>query len=57
MTGDLFEKTDTNYFFLIRYSDAKKYSLDEIRDKKLFGKYIVTRDADGKFDRNIRYME
>lgn len=57
MTGDLFEKTDTNYFFLIRYADAKKYSLDEIRDKKLFGKCIVTRDADGKFDRNIRYME
>ena len=53
----LFAKTDTLYFFLVKYGNVKKYSLDEIRDKKLFGKCIVTRDVDGKFDRNIRYME
>lgn len=45
---------DTCYFFLIKYGDAKKYSWDEIRDKKLYRKWIVTRNKDGDFDRNIR---
>lgn len=46
---------DTYYFFLIKYDDAKRYSWDEIRAKKLFRKWIVTKNAEGKFDNEIRY--
>ena len=48
---------DTCYFFLVKYSDSRYYSWDEIRTKKLYGKCIVTRNADGELDRNIRYMK
>ena len=51
----LLRKTDTTYFFLIKWSDAKRYSWDEIREQKLYRKWIVTRDKDGNYDRNIRY--
>ncbi|MBO7100328.1 MAG: hypothetical protein J6W21_10735 [Bacteroidaceae bacterium] len=47
-------KTDTCYFFLIKWSDAKKYSWDEIRDKKMYRTWIVTKDKDGNYDTNIR---
>lgn len=50
-------KTDTAYFFLIKWSDAKKYSWDEIREQKLYRKWIVTRDKDGNYDTNIRYSD
>ena len=54
--SNLFVNSDTCYLFLVKYKDAKIYSWDEIRTKKLYGKCIVTRNADGEFDRNIRYM-
>ena len=50
-------KTDTAYFFLIKWSDAKRYSWDEIREQKLYRKWIVTRDKDGNYDTNIRYSD
>jgi len=53
----LLRKTDTAYFFLIKWSDAKKYSWDEIREQKLYRKWVVTRDKKGEFDRNIRYSD
>jgi len=53
----LFEQKDTCYFFLVKLKDAKRYSWDEIRTKKLFRKWIVTRDKEGKFDKNIRYSK
>ena len=53
----LFDKNDTCYFFLIKWSDAKKYSWDEIRDKKMYRTWIVTKDKDGNYDTNIRYLE
>ena len=34
----LLRKTDTTYFFLIKWSDAKRYSWDEIREQKLYRK-------------------
>jgi hypothetical protein len=49
--------TDTCYFFLVKLKDAKRYSWDEIRTKKLFRRWIVTRDKEGKFDKNIRYSK
>ena len=48
-------ETDTCYFFLIKMSDAKKYSWDEIRANELFRKLVVVKGKDGKFDRNIKY--
>jgi len=50
-------KTDTTYFFLIKWSDARKYTWDEIREQKLYRKWVVTRDKKGEFDRNIRYSD
>ncbi|MFA4047112.1 hypothetical protein HPS54_08260 [Prevotella sp. PCHR] len=52
----LFTNSDTCYFFLVRWKDAKRCSWDEIRSQKIFRKWIVVRNADGKFDRNIKYM-
>ncbi len=52
---DYYLLSDTCYFFLIKWSDAKRYSWDEIREQKLYRKWIVTRDKDGNYDRNIRY--
>lgn len=52
----LFHNTDTCYFFLIKWENTKRFSWDEIRAKKLFHRWIVTRDKEGKFDKNIRYL-
>ena len=51
----LLRKTDTCYFFLIKWSDARKYTWDEIRKNKLYRKWIVTRDKNDEYDTNIRY--
>ena len=53
----LLRKTDTAYFFLIKWSDAHRYSWDEIRANKLYRKWVVTRDKDGNYDKNIRYLD
>ena len=50
----LFNNTDTCYFFLIKWKDAKQYSWDEIRIKKLYHRRIVVRDFNGKFDKTIQ---
>lgn len=50
-------KNDTCYFFLIKWSDAKRYSWDEIRDKKMYRTWIVTKDKNGEYDKNIRYSD
>ena len=50
----LFENTDTCYFFLVKWKDAKNHSWDEIRTKKLYRRRIIVRNADGKFDRTIQ---
>lgn len=50
-------KIDTCYFFLIKWSDAKKYSWDEIRDNKMYHTWIVTRNKKGEYDTNIRYSD
>ena len=52
----LFHDTDTCYFFLIKWENAKGFSWDEIRAKKLFRRWIVTRDKEGWFDRHIRNL-
>ena len=51
----LFYDNDTCYFFLIKWKDAKNYSWDYIRAKKLYQRWITIKDKDGVFDRNIRY--
>ena len=51
----LFNEHDTCYFFLVKWKDAKNYSFDEIRKKKLYHRLIVTRDKKGKFNTDIRY--
>ena len=53
----LLRKTDTAYFFLIKWSDAKRYSWDEIREQKRYRTWVVTRDKDGNYDKNIRYLD
>ena len=50
-------ESGTTYFFLVKWSDAKKYSWDEIREQKLYRKWVVTRDKKGEFDSNIRYSD
>lgn len=50
-------KTDTAYFFLIKWSDARKYTWDEIRKKKLYRKWVATRNKKGEYDKNIRYSD
>ena len=49
----LSECIDTCYFFLVRYRYAKQYSHDEIREKKLYGRFIVINDSNGIVDRNF----
>ena len=53
----LFCGYDTCYFFLIKWSDAKKYSWDEIREQKRYHTWIVARDKNGNYDKNIRYSD
>lgn len=50
----LFNNTDTCYFFLIKWKDAKNHSWDEIRMKKLYRRRIVVRNYDGKFNQTIQ---
>lgn len=50
-------ESGTTYFFLVKWSGAKKYSWDEIREQKLYRKWVVTRDKKGEFDGNIRYSD
>ena len=50
----LFNNTDTCYFFLIKWKDAKNHLWDEIRMKKLYRRKIVVRDCNGKFDHTIQ---
>lgn len=50
----LFNNTDTCYFFLIKWKDAKNHLWDEIRMKKLKIRKIVVRDCNGKFDQTIQ---
>lgn len=54
---DVFFNSDTCYFFLIKYRDAKQYTWDEIRNKRLYRRHVVVRDAEGNFDMNIRYKD
>lgn len=54
-TEALFLEQDTCFFFLVKWKDAKNYSWDEIRAKKLYKKWITTKNKDGDCDRNIRY--
>ena len=51
------DKSDTCYFFLIKWSDVKRYSWDEIRANKLYRKWIVAKDEDGNYDTSIRYSD
>ena len=53
----MLRKTDTCYFFLIKWSDAKKYSWDEIRENKLYRKWVVTRNKKDEYEKNIRYSD
>ena len=53
----LFNNTDTSYLFLVKWSDAHRYSWDEIRANKLYRKWVVTRDKNGEHDMNIRYLD
>jgi len=50
----LFNNTDTCYFFLIKSKDAKKYSWDEIRAKKIYRRRVIVQNCDGKFDQMIQ---
>ena len=51
----LFEDNDTCFFFLVKWKDAKQYSWDEIRAKKLYRRWVTVKNKDGDCDRNIRY--
>ena len=46
--------TDTCFFFLLRNEDVKNHSWDEIRNQKLYGVWIITKNKDGKYKRNIK---
>ena len=50
-------KTDTAYFFLIKWSDARKYTWDEIRKNKLYRKWVATRNKKDEYEKNIRYSD
>ena len=50
----LFNNTDTCYFFLIKWKDAKDYSWNEIRMMRLYRQRTVIRNSDGKFNPTIR---
>ncbi|TGX79995.1 hypothetical protein E5358_14055 [Palleniella muris] len=52
----LYQGSGTYYFFLIKWRDAKRYSWNDIRTKKLYRKWVVKKDENGEFDRNIRYQ-
>lgn len=50
----LFEKSDTCYFFLVRWRDARQYSWDEIHAEKLYRRWVTIKNKDGDCDRNIQ---
>ena len=52
-----FYEKDTCFLFLIKSHDVKKYSWDEICSKKLYRKWVVVRDKDGNYDKNIEYLK
>ena len=54
---DYYLLSDTCYFFLIKWSDAKRCTWDEIREQKRYRTWVVTRDKDGNYDMNIRYLD
>ena len=54
---DYYLLSDTCYFFLIKWSDAKRCTWDEIREQKRYRTWVVTRDKDGNYDKNIRYLD
>ena len=54
---NVFLNSDTGYLFLIKYRDAKQYTWDEIRKRQLYHRHIVVRDAEGNYERNIRYQD
>ena len=45
------------YFFLVKYRDAKSYSYDDIYAKKKYEVFVVTKNSNGDFDRNIKYRD
>ena len=49
----LFDEHDTCYFFLVKWRDAKRYSWNEIRTKKIYYKWKIIKEQNGKFKRNI----
>ena len=51
----VYRKNSTSYFFLVRYQDAKTHSWDEIREKKLYHKWVSVKGMCGKMDNNIKY--
>ena len=51
----LFLDNDTCYFFLVKWRDAKQYSWDEIRAKKLYRRWVTVKNKDGEFDKDIKY--
>lgn len=51
---NLFGDADTCYLFLIKWNDAKNHSWNEIRKRKLYRKWVVTKDKEGQFDGNIK---
>lgn len=52
----LFHNADTCYFFLIKWNNAKRHSWNEILTNKLYEKWVVIRNPNGEFEKNIRYM-
>lgn len=53
----LFQGHDTCYFYLIKWHDLQHNSWKEICSKGLYYKYMVVRDKNGNFDRDIRYKD
>lgn len=45
------------YFFLVKWGDAKKYTWDEIRENKLYRKWVATRNKKDEYEKNIRYSD
>lgn len=53
----LFNNNDTCYFFLIKWDNAKKFSLHEIRSLKLYNRWATVRGEDGRFNNSISYRD
>ena len=50
----LFADKDTCYFYLIKYKDAINNHWNEICKEHLYGKSIITKNKDGKFNTEIK---